>query len=109
MGTMDPWFGCMEESELKTIKWNKPALILSSDDWMNSTAENKKYWKKLTRTVMKNGASSGNEWECVKGSIHHSFSDIPFWAPGRLTGARNGYSAQQWNDLICKRSIAFIA
>merc|ERR1719203_336198 len=102
---LEPWFGCMAEEELQNIKWTKPALILSSEQWM----KNEKYLKDLTEIVIKNGMNDGNEWECVKNSVHVSFSDIPFWAPGRVTGARKGYSAQEWNDLICKRSVAFIA
>ena len=57
---------------------------------------------------MANGSSDASEWEYAKRTQHTDFSDAPFWGPSFATQLREGYTAQEWGDLVLKRSMNFV-
>ena len=101
---LDPWFGCIDIEELKGIKWKLPALVLSSQSWM----EKKPEITKRTQIVMSNGLNKNNYWEYGKSFVHYDSSDVALWGPSWMTTCRKLLTPKEWSDLICKRCAKFI-
>ena len=101
---LDPWFGCLDKSELEEMKWSLPAYAMSSEVWIKE----KPYATSCTRIVMENGDNDASVWEYGKGFRHYDSADIPIWGPSFVTQCRKGYTAQEWNDLLLKRSMSFV-
>ena len=101
---LDPWFGCLDKSELEQMNWSLPAYAMSSAQWI----EERQHLTSCTQKVMQNGTSNTTVWEYAKRSQHEDYCDVPFWAPSFVVQMRKGYTAQQWMDLVMKRSMSFV-